>query len=127
MYMTTIGENRFVDCEKLEDIQQEAVHWLRNNAELNDGLNDIDHKLFYVLAPRLSKFFIDNKLFIKQVRAYQGTGMVSMDEPYMVIPLESIQSPYITTIPQHVETSLICTFFKIPEKYTQINNVTTTI
>lgn len=125
--MTTIGNNRFVDCENLEDIQQEAVNWLRNNAELIDGLNDIDHKLFYVLAPRLSKFLLDNKFFIKQIQIYQGAGIISLDEPYMVIPLESIQSPYIATIPQHVETSLICTFFRIPEKYTQINNVTTTI
>jgi len=125
MCMTTIGNNRFVDCENLEDIQQEAVNWLRNNAELTDGLNDIDHKLFYVLAPRLSKFLIDNKFFIKQIRAHQGAGMISLDEPYMVIPLESIHSPYIATTPQHVDTSLICTFFKVPEKYAQINNVTT--
>ena len=114
--MTTMEHNKHVDCDNLEDIQQEAVNWLRNNATLTDGLNDIDHKLFYVLAPRLSKFFMDNKLFIKQVRAYQGTGMVTIDEPYMVIPLESTAPPYVAITPQHVDTSLICTFFKVPGK-----------
>jgi len=114
-----------IECENLEQIQQEAVNWLRNNADLLDGINEIDHKLFYVLTPMLSKFFIENKFFIKQIKVYQGQGLVSQDEPYMIIPLESSDLPYMATTSQHVGTSLICTFFKVPEKYTQINNVTT--
>lgn len=114
-----------IDCENLQDIQQEAVNWLRNNAELEEGINVIDHKLFYMLTPTLSKFFMENKLFIKQVQVFEGNGIVAIDEPYMVIPLESSDSPYLSHGSNTVDTSLICTFFKVPEKYTQINNITT--
>jgi len=108
-----------IECENLEQIQHEAVNWLRNNADLKDiGLNEIDYKLFLVLNPSLSKFLIEKKFFIRKVLVNIGNE-INAEGPTMVIPLDEDSEPEMIIGSAKIKGTqqLVCSFFKIPEAY----------
>lgn len=107
-----------IECDNLEKIQEESINWLRSNAEISNGVNEIDYKLFLVLNPALSKFLIEKKFFIKKVTVNNGTS-ISSDELVMVIPLDESDEPEMVIGSQKVKGTqqLVCSFFKIPTSY----------
>ena len=109
-----------IECNTLEQIQLEATNWLRHNADLVDGVNEIDYKLFLVLNPALGKFLIDKKFFIRKVFVNVGTN-ISSDEPVMIIPIDSTEDPTLIQGKSNASGSqqLVCSFFKIPAEYLQ--------
>lgn len=108
-----------IECENLEQIQLEATNWLRNNADLKDnGLNEIDYKLFLVLNPSLSKFLIEKKFFIRKVFVNVGDS-IRTEDPVMIIPLDDSSEPEMIIGSAKIKGTqqLVCSFFKIPENF----------
>jgi hypothetical protein len=107
-----------LECNTLEQIQHEADVWLRNNADLTNGINEIDYKLFLVLNPAMSKFLIENKFFIRKVSVNVGDS-VNSDEPIMIIPLDEDAQPEMVIGSAKIKGTqqIVCSFFKIPETY----------
>ena len=107
-----------IECNTLEQIQLEATNWLRHNADLVDGINKIDYKLFLVLNPALSKFLIEKKFFIRKVLVNVGS-LINTEDPVMVIPLDEDAEAEmaIGSVKTKGTQQLVCSFFKIPESY----------
>ena len=110
-----------IECNTLEQIQLEATNWLRHNADLVDGINEIDYKLFLVLNPALSKFLIEKKFFIRKVLVNVGNS-INTEDPVMVIPLDEDAEPEMIIGSTKIKGTqqLVCSFFKIPETYSLV-------